>query len=282
VNPSIQIVEEEVWVQRQGTIPDSNEVAGVTFISLPPRGSGYDPALRNVQPLLGEIESGRFLRLAPTEYELTGDGYLGVITLNVPLQDQQIIGIAYRRLDGVKYGEFIHEVPAETLAAQRPIILKMIKPRNLQVNGRLYRVAWNQMLKNIYPIGGRNIKKQGFLLDTFRMIPGQENQNLIPPYQRLLRVLGLDNFNIDDTPAPNGDGLFDFRPSRTIDQARGEIIFPSLRPFDQRIMKYYHEKGLPPPDTTYLYPEVYDTTRTFAQQSIRNRYIIQGRASSGD
>ena len=90
----------------------------------------------------------------------------------------------------------------------------------------------------------------------------------------------LDRFNSDDTPAPTGDGQFDFRAGRTINLNRAEIIFPRLRPFDNGISRYFSEKGTPLPDTSeFYYPEIYDTTQTFAQQSLRNRYIVRGKAS---
>jgi hypothetical protein len=279
INPSVQLVEEEVWVSRLGGIPDPNERLGIAIIDLVRRPQGgYEETLRTQTPSPGLVEMAPLVRLDRSQYEVTADGYVGVISLNTNVQEQQIIGIAYRRADGTQFGEFVRD----SIDTNQVLILKMLKPRNLQSNGRRYTVAWEQMLKNIYPIGGHNIKKQGFLLDIFRMIPGQENQNFIPPNERLLRVFGLDNFNVDGTPAPNGDHVFDFRPGRTIDQARGEIILPFLRPFDDGIKKYYHDKGIPLPDTTYLYPDVYDTTKTFAQQSINARYIIQGRANASE
>jgi len=274
-----QIVEEEVWVQRQGGIPDPNERQGIAFITLPQRGIGYDSTRRYAADIPGSIETAPFIRLDRTQYEMDGDGYLGVLSLNVNVGDQQVVGLAYRTAQqGVQVGEFARDFPDTT--AGKKLILKMVKPRNLLSNGRSYPLAWELLLKNIYPITGigRNLKKEGFSLDIFRQVPGAEDQNVVLNVP-LLQLLGLDKYTGDEATSQSPDGKFDFRPARTISQARAEIIFPWLRPFDTGILKSLAAKGTALTDTSYLYKEVYDTTTTFAQQSLRNRYVIRGKAT---
>jgi len=281
-DPNQQIVEAEVWMQWQGNTPDPNKRLGVARIDLPPRISpaGYPDTMRQVgQDLPGQVETGYFTQLDPTQYELDGDGYLGEVSLNVNVSDAQIVAIAYRRADGTQYGEFARNISfADT---SNRIILKMVKPRNLLSVGPSYKTAWDQLLKNIYPVQGigRNLKKQGFTLDIYRKIAGSEDQNSILN-ERLLRVLGVDKYS-DDTPSPTGDGVFDFRPGRTISVSRAEIIFPYLRPFDDGVSQYFQgTTGQPLPDSSqYRFKEAYDTTQTFAQQSLRNRYVIRGKAT---
>lgn len=275
VNSAVRIVDIEVWVQRQGSIPDPTERRGIAFIDLPPRpAGGYPDTLRNATEIPGSIDAQQFVRLDPQQFELMGEGYIGVVVLNTSVQDVYAIGVAYRRADGLQYGEFSRDLDTANTAR---LVLKLLKPRNLQSNPT-YVVGWNQMLKNIYPLGVRNIKQQGFTLDIFRVIPGQQDENSIFN-ERLLRVFGVDQYNSDGTAAPNGDNVFDFRPGRTINQARGEIIFPWLRPFDNGIRQYFTRNNKPLPDSTYYFPEIYDTTKTFAQQSSRDRYIIKGNAT---
>ncbi len=281
VDGNAQIVEEEVWVQRQGGIPDPNERQGVAFISLPSRNNGYDESLRLITDVPGHIETGPFVKLDRSQYELDGDGYIGVVSFNTNVGDQQIVGIAYRRADGTQYGELIRNVGSDSAAIRKPLILKMVKPKNLLSNGPGYAIAWNQLLKNIYPIPGigRNLKKEGFTLDLFRRVPGGEDVNNLFN-EPLLRVFGLDRYTPDGAPAPTGDGQFDFRPGKTISISRAEIIFPVLRPFDNGIATYFGEKGTALADTAeYRYKEVYDTTQTFAQQSLRNRWVVRGKAA---
>jgi cell surface protein SprA len=277
VNSQTQVVEEEVWVMRTGQV-DVNERQGVVYINLPARGAGYDSTLRSQLDVPGSIETGTFIKLDPTQYEMDGEGYLGVLSFNTSVGDQQIVGIAYRRQDGTQVGELDRNLGQDK---SKPIILKMVKPKNLLANGPSYKTAWKMLLKNIYPVQGigRNLKKSGFTLDIFRRVPGGEDQNTVLN-EPLLRVFGVDKFNSDDTPAPTGDGQFDFRPGRTVSQTRAEIVFPSLRPFETGVQAYFTAKGSPLADTSeFIYREVYDTTQTFAQQSLKNRYVIRGRAT---
>ncbi|MBP1656461.1 MAG: hypothetical protein H6Q31_1062 [Bacteroidetes bacterium] len=279
VNSDMQVVEEEVWIQRQGAIPDPNERLGIAYIDLPPRtGSGYGSAFRDATDNPGKIETGPFVRLDRSQYEMDGDGYLGVLSLNANVGDQQIVALAYRTAEGTQYGELTRDMSADSTTR---LVLKMVKPKNLLSNGPSYPTAWKMLLKNIYPISGigRNVKETGFSLDLFRVVPGSENQNSVMN-EPLLRVFGIDKYNSDDTPAENGDGQFDYRVGRTINQARAEIIFPTLRPFDRGVQQYFLGKGTVLADTSeYLYSEVYDTTRTFAEQALRNRYLIKGKAT---
>ncbi len=279
VNSSTQILEEEVWVQKLSNVIEGTERDGVAYITLPQRGTGYDSTQRYPQNFpSGQIERGRFVRLNRDQYDLDGNGYLGVVSLNTNVQDASIIAIAYRTQQTGQFGEFSRDV--DTLG-NRPLILKMLKPASLNTAGPSYKVAWDQLLKNIYPMPGRNIKKAGFTLDIFRRLQDNtEDQNSIFN-QRLLRVFGLDRFGADGAFAAEGDGLFDFREGLTINPGRAEIVFPSLRPFDQGIQKYFVEKGLPLPDSSYFFPQIYDTTRTFAAQDlIRDKYRIRGKATT--
>jgi cell surface protein SprA len=276
VNPSSQIVEEEVWGQRLG-LPEPNDRICITYISLLARGAGYDSTYRHTADIAGRVETARLFKLERTQFTLRGDGYLGVLSLDTNIQDQQIIAIAYKRADGIQFGEFERDAGMDSSA---PLILKMVKPRNLNPSGPLYLVAWNMLVKNVYDIGITNVKADGFYLDIFRQWAGRDDINAILN-EPLLRILGLDRYDAHGVPTLNGDGQFDFRPAMTIDQVRGEIIFPTLRPFDDGIREYFESKGQPLPDTSqYLFSAIYDTVKASAKQSIHNRYVIRGRAQS--
>jgi len=286
VNADVQIIDEEVWVQRTGSIPEPGERLGVAYISLADRpGAGYSEGMRVVEDVPGQIETGPFVKLDRSQYELDGDGYLGVVSLNANVGDQQIVAIAYRTAGpgaGRQIGEFIRDVGVDTTALNKRLILKMLKPKNLLSNGPGYRMAWAQLLKNIYPIPGigRNLKKEGFSLDVYRRVPGQEDVNNVLN-QPLLKVFSLDRFTEGGTPAPDGDGVFDFRTGRTVNLNRAEIIFPVLKPFSDGVWEYFHTKGtdLSRDTSEYIFTEVYDTTQTFAQQSLKNRWVMRGKAA---
>ncbi len=282
VNSNVQIVEEEVWVQRQGNIPDPNERQAIMYIDLAPIpiDTGYSSEIRDrTTEDPGKVNIGKFVRLQRSQYELLGDGYIGVLGLNTGVQDQYAVGISYRRADGTQFGELSRNYGTDT---SRTLVLKMVKPKNLMSNGPGFQVAWRQLLKNIYSVGGRNLKEAGFVLTILReqSVPGATTVNSILNEQ-LLRVMGLDRYNSDGTPSQTGgDGSFDFRPRITVSLARAEIIFPTLEPFDDGIKRYFAALGTTDIDSTLIYPEIYDTTKTFSQQSqVRNKYLITGEAT---
>ena len=284
-SPSLQIVEAEVWVQRSGIKPDPNERQALAFISLPQWTSptGYDALRDTATAVPGNVDVGPMVKLDKSQYELDGDGYIGEISLNVNVADQLFVGIAYKTAGagglggGPQYGELSRTIVDNS----KPIVLKLVKPKNLLSNGRAFSKAWGQLLKNIYPIPGlgRNLKQAGFQLDIFRQVPGSQDLNSILN-EPLLRVMGFGKYSPSGTllPAEQQGAAFDFRPQRTVSVVRAEIIFPSLRPFDTGIQNYFHAKT-PPLDPAYLFPAVYDTTQTFAQQSLANLYVIRGKAT---
>ena len=271
-----QIIEEEVWVELVGAF-NENSYNAVSYISLSPRGNGYDSSFRNSSSIPGSIEGSRMVRLRSWEYTLMADGYLGIVGLDKPILGQQIIGAAYRRADGQQFGEFLRDVPRDSAGVPARLILKMVKPRNLTYNGRNYPVAWNQLVKSIYSLNMHQVEKRDFVLDVLRVVPGSGSVTTIIGFH-LLQVLSLDRFDSEGAPRP--DTRFDFRPQRTIDQERGLIIFPQVRPFDKGIQRYFAQQGISINDTNeYLFRGMYDTTKTFSQQDeLRNRYVIKGRA----
>lgn len=273
-----QIVEEEVWVSFFGNEPSQTATArqGVGHVLLNQRGAaGYNDSLRNATQPPGRVEAARFRRLDRSEYELLGDGYTGVLALNA-VNDQQVVAIAYRTADGRQYGDLTRDIPSTDTS--RTFVFKMVKPKNLSSVGPTYDIAWRQLLKNVYSLRLRNIKKAGFELDVYRREDSGDPVNLVQN-EPLLRVLGVDRFNADDSPAPDGDKVFDFRPGRTVKEARAEIIFPYLEPFRSGLINYFRQRSIAIDTNIYAFREIYDTTKTAAQQSIRNRYSIKGKAT---
>ncbi len=271
---SDQIVEIEVWGQYVG-IDRSQTRNGVSIIDLPARpAGGYHDSIRNSPETAGQTEAALYKILQrDKDYELVGDGYIGVVSL-VGVNETQSVGVAYRTAGGLQVGEFFRDVSGNDSSK---IALRLLKPRNLVAVGPSYRKAWNRMLKNIYSIPVRNVKQEGFSLEVVRKASGLEDQKDLKG-QPLLQVLGLDRYNSQGVLG--SDNVFDFRSGRTINQARGEIIFPSLRPFDSTIVRYFSTRGgLAPGDSSILYKEIYDTTRTEAQRvNSEKSYVLKGSA----
>ena len=271
-DPLLQIVEAEVWVSTTDQRRENTREVRA-FIDLAPRDSllGYSDTLRNASTVPGSIEAGVFRRLDISEYELLDDGKVGVIALNA-VNDNQAVAIAYRIAGREQYGDLGRNIPADS--SNKALVLKLVKPKNL-IPG--HTVAWKQMLKNIYSLRLRNIKKAGFEFDIYRRQDNGDPVNLLLN-EKLIRVLNVDRFNEDDSPNRDGDGKFDFRSGRTVKEARAEIIFPSLEPFGSALIKYFRDKNIPI-DSANAFFEIYDTTKTFAQQSIHNKYLMKGKAT---
>lgn len=277
IDPKVQVVDIEVWVTRIGQ-EDPNERDVVAYIDLEPRpADGYPASRRNIQESVpGQIEVGRFVKLNRDQYTLRP--HTGYITLNTNIQNEQAIAVAYRVENGpgpsddIFYGDFTNVVRD---TSQR-LVLKLVKPRNLIPQ---FKTAWRLLLKNIYPIGGRDIKKENFELNIYYQLPGREPQDNILGIN-LLQMLRLDRTDEAGTGPP--DSKFDFVPGLTIDQARGEIIFPSLEPFREQIIKYFREKNIREPADDFIYPDIYDTTVTAARNNnAKDRFIIKGKSSAG-
>ena len=274
---SKQVKDIEVWVsQPPGQQYDASVRTAVADIDLPglPAGARYDSTLRNREGggVPGRIVVGPFKRLAGSEFVV--HRYEGYVTINTSLQDQQAVAAAYRiegptslSPDDIFFGEFEGNAPSPPSR----IVLKLIKPSNLLSTDR---PAWDMMLKNVYSLGGRDLKKEGFELKVTRVTNSAEAADEQIFGKNLLEILGLDRF--DETNAPTPDNKFDYLGGLTIDVSRAEVIFPSLEPFRAKIRNFFSTLLVPPADSSdYIFSEVYDTTKSAASQSgTRDRYVI--------
>ncbi len=133
-----------------------------------------------------------------------------------------------------------------------------------------FKTAWSLQLKNIYPVGGRDVKKEGFIFDIKYNEPGGEPLSELSG-KKLLEVFGLDK--TDDASGPNPDGAFDFVPPRTIIPKTGEVIFPTLQPFGKDFPADLNQE--------LKYQAVYDTTVTFARQvTALDKFVLVGEYSA--
>ena len=273
VRSDLMVTDIQVWKSTNQISTDkSKERNANVYIDLDhvAVGQAYDESLRatlsNTVP--GKIDAGRFRLLEPMiDYTLHEE--TGYITFKTSINDDEIIAVAFRQEQGAGstdddfiYGEFLD--PTSTDSTR--LILKMIKPRNLQP---IYKTAWSLMLKNIYALGPRNIKPEGFEFDIQREIEGQEPASEVGT-TRFLNAFGLDLLNASSQPP--SDNIFDYRLNFTILSETGEVIFPNLEPFSD---------DLPPSldYDTYNFDEVYDTTKTFAaNKKIKDKWILVGKS----
>lgn len=257
----------DVWKSINQTLNNPKERKATALIDLDTiaKGNVYSNDIRNSQPKEGEITQGRFILLTD-EVDYILNKYTGQITFKSQIQDNDIIAVAYQREgapgedNDIYYGEFYDQAGSDT---SQSLVLKLVKPQNLIPK---YTKAWNLLLKNIYPIGGRNIKEEGFEFDIKYIVEGQEPQSNLGS-TNLLTAFGLDIENQSRQAVP--DGKFDFKKGKTIMHETGEIIFPVLQPFGGNMPASIAD--------SLKFSDVYDKTLTFAKQNtIKDKFIMTG------
>lgn len=219
-----------------------------------------------------KIENARRL----TEREFSINKQLGYLSLNVALNNDEVLAVAYEYTLGgaiFKVGEF----SSDGIVAPDALMLKLLKGTSL--TPRL--PTWDLMMKNIYSLGAYQIEARDFFLDILYQDDETGNSiNYIPEGnlsdQIILSVMGLDNLNSQlDREA---DGRFDFIPGLTIDPDKGRMMFPVIEPFGSHLASKFDDPLLA---EKYIFQELYDSTRTKAVQSAgKNKFRIAGTYTS--
>jgi cell surface protein SprA len=218
-----------------------------------------------------------------TDKEFTLHSQLGYISLNYPLNNDEVLTVAYRyTYNGVEYqvGEFSTDIKVDP-AAPTTLFTKLLKGEILKTN----LPTWKLMMKNIYSLGAYGISPADFKLSITHLdnTSGiekpimEEGQNI--KNKLWIQVTGLDNLNQQSQKQP--DGYFDFLEGITIDSQNGRVAFPVLEPFGKDLASKFlpSEQDLV---SKYVYQPLYDSTKTVAQQYFPqlNRYIIKGTYTS--
>ncbi|MBI3123416.1 MAG: cell surface protein SprA [Ignavibacteriales bacterium] len=272
---NLRIKDIQVWKTTIG-LTDPTERRANAYLDLPKRSKGklYSDDLRdstkNTIPGKSEIDRRFILLTEDTDYVLHPQ--TGYITFKTQIQDQDAVAVSYyiegptnSEEDDEYYGESTKDAVGDSTTR---MVLKLIRPSNLQPQ---FEDAWKLQLKNIYPIGGRRIKEEGFTLDIKFIYEGSEPQDNING-TKLIRSFGFDETDKSKTSS-TPDGAFDFFANRTISTETGEIIFPVLQPFGRDF-----PTNLP---QEYKFTAVYDTTKTFAEQDrAHDKFIMVGEYSA--
>ncbi len=274
---SHMILQMDVWETVQQLNPSTSGIAldKKAYVGLPPHrlGEVYQPGFAdNLDTTsIGNYQHSYWIRLDPNK-DYTFNPYGGYVVFTNSVNDQQAYAVSYtirgpQGSPGLVYGD---TVPGGAG------YLKLIKPL-YGADHPEYRPAWDLMLKNIYPIGGRNIDPKDFDLKVTRRTDAAEIYQI--QGANLLEVMGLDRFDQNNAPKP--DGAFDFIKGFTIDVDRGDIIFPTLKPFSNGITEYFSKKGQVA-DDSLLFPQLYDTTTNAAAQlNLVNKYLIHVHSAQG-
>jgi cell surface protein SprA len=210
-------------------------------------------------------------KLNPTEF--TYNNRLGFISINQSINNDQTIAVAYQyTYNGKVYqvGEFSDQFTSG------PLYLKLLRSGNV-VNPKFS--TWDLMMKNVYSLGAYNLNAQDFKCDIYYnnietgvdvpYIPsGSVNGKL------LVQVMELDKLSVNGDPY--SDGVFDFVKDYTINPNNGRIYLSSKEPFGNNLRDKFAADDFPAANK-YIFQELYDSTRTVAQQlPEKNRYKIKG------
>ncbi len=240
----------EVYKSAPGYNRLPENIKGWAIYDLGPNSPRVEPD----EVIPGSTYQGHFIRLEPTDYFLNSD--LGYIVLNTPLNDEEVLGVAYVLASGDTVGDFVFDRTGD-----RPIFLKLIKDRNPQPTHKTWDLEW----RNVYYLGARNLNSEGFQLKIFfkpssgppEEFQRDEASGKERPY---VTVFGLDRKN-NTTGAPEPDFVFD-EDNSIINWGRGEVIFPFLRPFDADTIYVGEKQVVLPLRSDQRVPAIYDTTRS--------------------
>jgi cell surface protein SprA len=214
-----------------------------------------------------------------TSKEFTLHSQLGYISLNYPLNNDEVLAVAYQyTYNGKQYqvGEFSSDIPVDP-TTPKLLFLKLLKNTILKTN----LPTWKLMMKNIYSLNAFQVSPTNFKLQVARLDDKsgidkpimEEGQNT--KSKLWLQLTGLDNLNQKQEKQP--DGYFDFIEGVTIDSQNGRIMFPVVEPFGSDLAKLFNP-GETDLISRYVYQQLYDSTKTVAQQYFPqlNRYTIKG------
>ena len=198
--------------------------------------------------------------LSTSEYTLNRE--LGYISLKTPLRADEVLAVAYEYTYGgqtYQVGEFSNDVKE----SKTTLYLKLIKPNACSPkNG-----CWDLMMKNVYSLGTRNLQSTDFKLDVYYASDSLgTNITYLPEAEfkgkTLLQLMGLDRLDSNNSKE-NPNGVFDYIQGYTVDASSGRIFFPSVEPFGSYIEKKIGDSTIA---GKYIFPELYDSTKTVAKQ----------------
>ena len=278
------IREIEVWVTSTATVPPQGARNVVAFMNQAiVENLQIDTLARrkNYDPIQGEIEQGLFIKLDPSQYDVNKNA--GIISLRTSLQDNQAVAVYYVISKPDNSPRYIGNSGQEQRdpSDSTKLVMKLVRPQYLQNN---LKTAWKLQLKNRYSLYVTGIDPNSFEFHIEYQLPGQTaTKEVLPQNVGLLELFGLDRFSGTSGQAPP-DKVFDYSAGVTIDQVNGEIIFPTVEPFDASSIKKFltaHQPALSPSDIkTYSdslsYRAIYDTSAWAAQNDPKNRYYLRG------
>lgn len=264
LNKQIIASDFEVWVQCGNSYSDRRNVTAV--MNLPPYDTTvYNAYFDSVGTSNPYIYSGTFRKLSPNDYYVNYQA--GFISLRVAISTD-VVGVTYKTQDSVKYGYNSNDKPS----FNQKLVIKMVKSQS--VDPTTTPEAWALKLKNIYRLPVSNVIEDGF---KFNIYYNDDNNNLQPSVtangsqKNILEIVGLDRYtNPGKNPPP--DNIFDYFEGITIIPSTGDIIFPTLEPFDSAFVKANVDPAL-------IFTDLYTKVKNnLSQHPLSQRYVLKGSA----
>ncbi|MCH2224084.1 MAG: cell surface protein SprA [Crocinitomicaceae bacterium] len=284
--------------QVNGDLPDNNANGLYSWASTNPQVRSFNNASNTLASQVvapgpfqqakhyEKVENARKLN----ESEFTYNAQLGFISLNMPLNNDEVLAVAYeytQRGETYQVGEF----STDGIVGQEALLLKLLKPTITNPKNKV----WKLMMKNVYSIGAYQVDQQGFRMDILYNNP--ETSVLVPFFPldgvddlQLVTLLEMDKLNVNYQPF--SDGVLDFVPitfngsraenAGTINVRNGRIYFSTVEPFGQTLANKLAAENVPQVTIDRLaYTELYDSTKTAAQQiPSKNRFSFKGEYQS--
>lgn len=218
-----------------------------------------------------------------SESDYTFNSQLGIVSLNMEMQPNQVLSVAYQytyQNQVFQVGEFSTDVVIE-----KAMFTKMLKSSKINTAAPM----WDLMMKNVYSIGAYQIQANNFELDLWYLdrktgVPtnylptGTSAVSGIP----LIQVMELDN--MDRNMREGADGVFDFLSAPTyvpfINPSNGKVFFPVLEPFGSHIHNI--SGGDAEFIEDYAFDSLYSNTQAEAQAKFpnKNRFYFKGKYES--
>ena len=255
--------------------------------------------LSNVQNLTSALGLSAARDYEPLEYarqltpsEFTYHPQLGYVSLNQSLNADEVLAVAYEYTVGNNIFK-VGDLTTDAINPPQALFVKLLKgtmvsPRIPSINspGTFQpHPLWELMMKNIYSIGAFQVQQKDFRLEVtyfdnnigtsipYLPVNNQPQLSGIP----LVRVMNLDRLNVQGDPQP--DGVFDYIEGVTIRSQNGRIIFPVVEPFGDYLRTRFSD---PTVANNYVFEELYDSTKTVAQQLYPhlNKFSLRGEYQS--
>ena len=217
-----------------------------------------------------------------TENEYFFNGQIGFLSLNIPLQADEVLAVAFQyTYNGKIYqvGEFSEGVALDPKnGVQQILFLKLLKATTQRTDLPI----WDLMMKNVYSLDlFSSIQQQDFQLNVLYEEPSAGLKRYLPVTNKaneglsLIKILQLDRLNNRNDPQP--DGIFDYVEGYTVLSSMGRIVFPLLEPFGKDLQNIAFAGIDTAVSKKYIYNQLYRNIKAEAQTYANlNRFVMEG------